>query len=74
MQDILDTSRGGRLQRVRLSPGEYALAATVKESESEEAKCLVLRLGDPPDTPRLLLQLDGVFSFGQRGGAPILFY
>ncbi|XP_048858635.1 prolyl endopeptidase-like [Brienomyrus brachyistius] len=63
VQDILDTSSGGSLQRVRLSPGEHALAATVKDCGSEEAKCLVLRLGDPPDPPRLLLQLDGVFSF-----------
>lgn len=53
----------GTLQRVRLSPGERLLAATVKTPHQEEAKCIVVHLADTalPHTP--LLIMDNIFSF-----------
>ncbi|XP_062375786.1 prolyl endopeptidase-like [Sardina pilchardus] len=53
----------GTLQRVRLSPGEHLLAATVKSPHQEESRCIVVRLVDVSLPHRPLLFLDNVFSF-----------
>ncbi|KAJ7984991.1 hypothetical protein DPEC_G00360500 [Dallia pectoralis] len=56
----------GSLQRVRVSPSEQVLAATVKSPRKEEASCVLVRLGDRTrtlDSPQLLLTVDNVFSF-----------
>ncbi|KAL4641196.1 prolyl endopeptidase-like isoform X2 [Arapaima gigas] len=67
MEEVLGTqssdSTRGSLQRVRLSPGEHMLAATMKDLKSNMAKCLLVRLRDTPALPRLQLELSGVFSF-----------
>ncbi|KAL2083369.1 hypothetical protein ACEWY4_021142 [Coilia grayii] len=57
--------KGGEesVQRVRLSPGELLLAATVKSPHQEEARCIVVRLTDVTSSQRPLLVLDNVFSF-----------
>ncbi|KAJ8418461.1 hypothetical protein AAFF_G00141700 [Aldrovandia affinis] len=51
------------LQRVRISPGERLLAATLRTPWSEEARCLLVRIWGPPDPPQPLLTLNRVFSF-----------
>ncbi|XP_027006078.1 prolyl endopeptidase-like isoform X2 [Tachysurus fulvidraco] len=51
------------IQRVRLSPSESMLAATLKSNHSEASRCLIVRL-EPcaiPQEPMLIL--DNVFSF-----------
>ncbi|KAG5266393.1 hypothetical protein AALO_G00231530 [Alosa alosa] len=53
----------GTLQRVRLSPGEHLLAATVKTPHQEESRCIVVRLVDVTLPHQPLLILDNVFSF-----------
>lgn len=56
---------GGTFQRVRLSPSESMLAATLKSNHSEVARCMIVRL-EPcaiPQEPMLIL--DNVFSFGK---------
>ncbi|XP_010887078.1 prolyl endopeptidase-like isoform X1 [Esox lucius] len=68
--------RGGSLQRVRLSPSEQVLAATVKSPHREEARCVLVRLGDGTralDPPQPLLTVDKVFSF-EWATDDILFY
>ncbi|KAG7462653.1 hypothetical protein MATL_G00187030 [Megalops atlanticus] len=52
----------GSLQRVRISPGERVLAATLR-TPSEETRCILVSLGEPPASPQPLLALNGVFSF-----------
>ncbi|KAK6301602.1 hypothetical protein J4Q44_G00276550 [Coregonus suidteri] len=64
------------LQRVRLSPSEQALAATVKTPHREEARCVLVKLGDREptlDPPKPLLTIDKVFSF-EWATDDILFY
>lgn len=59
------------LQRLRLSPSEHALAATVKAPHREEARCVLVKLGDREptlDPPQPLLTIDKVFSVGEREG------
>ncbi|XP_066552883.1 prolyl endopeptidase-like [Amia ocellicauda] len=51
---------GGSVQRVRLSPGERLLAATVKSPGCEEASCVIVSLGRPP---QILHTEPKVFSF-----------
>lgn len=54
------------IQRVRLSPSESMLAATLKSNHSEVSRCLIVRL-EPcaiPQEPMLIL--DNVFSFGKN--------
>ncbi|XP_035519595.1 prolyl endopeptidase-like [Morone saxatilis] len=55
------------VQRIRLSPQEKHLAATLKTNHSEELRCVVVRLGQinspSPDPPHLVFTLDKVFSF-----------
>lgn len=54
----------GAIQRVRLSPTESVLAATVKNNHSEEAKCVLVKLDHhEPQEPTLILEK--VFSFGK---------
>ncbi|XP_067093075.1 prolyl endopeptidase-like [Osmerus mordax] len=63
-----------RLQRVRLSPGEKRLAATVKTPQREEARCVVVRLGNAPlHPPEPVLLLEDVFSF-EWATDDVLFY
>lgn len=53
------------VQRVRLSPSESVMAATLKSSHNEMARCILVRL-EPnavPQEPKLIL--DNVFSFGK---------
>lgn len=54
------------LQRVRLSPSERRLAATIKTPHQEEARCIVVQLTDMTTAHLPLLILDNVFSFGKR--------
>ncbi|XP_051775598.1 prolyl endopeptidase-like [Erpetoichthys calabaricus] len=58
------------LQRVRLSPGEKFLAATVKSDHSEEASCVILKLGDNPAVTHIQRN---VFSF-EWARDEVLFY
>ncbi|XP_039994577.1 prolyl endopeptidase-like [Xiphias gladius] len=55
------------VQRIRLSPQEKHLAATLKTNHREEPRCVVVRLkrriSPPLDPPHILLTLDDVFSF-----------
>ncbi|XP_046720914.1 prolyl endopeptidase-like isoform X2 [Silurus meridionalis] len=53
----------GFVQRVRLSPSESMLAATLKSSHSEVARCVLVRL-EPYTVPQEpVLILENVFSF-----------
>ncbi|KAG2467325.1 PPCEL protein, partial [Polypterus senegalus] len=58
------------LQRIRLSPGEKFLAATVKSDHSEEASCVILKLGDNPAVAHIQRN---VFSF-EWARDEVLFY
>uniref|UniRef100_UPI003AAD8D24 prolyl endopeptidase-like n=1 Tax=Centroberyx gerrardi TaxID=166262 RepID=UPI003AAD8D24 len=55
------------VQRVRLSPQEKHLAATLKTCHREEPRCVVVRLrggaSRPLDPPQVILTLENVFSF-----------
>ncbi|XP_071336257.1 prolyl endopeptidase-like isoform X2 [Trachinotus anak] len=55
------------VQRIRLSPQEKHLAATLKTNHREEPRCVVVRLerriSPPLDPPHIILTLDKVFSF-----------
>ncbi|XP_016526503.1 prolyl endopeptidase-like isoform X2 [Poecilia formosa] len=65
------------IQRIRLSPHEKHLAATLKCCHTEELKCVVVRLGErntsilPPHY--ILLELQSVFSF-EWATDDVLFY
>ncbi|XP_054885145.1 prolyl endopeptidase-like [Poeciliopsis prolifica] len=65
------------IQRIRLSPREKHLAATLKCCHTEELKCVVVRLGEriisilPPHY--ILLELQSVFSF-EWATDDVLFY
>ncbi|XP_047206992.1 prolyl endopeptidase-like isoform X2 [Girardinichthys multiradiatus] len=65
------------IQRIRLSPQEKHLAATLKSSHKEELRCVVVRLGErsipllPPHN--ILLELESVFSF-EWATDDVLFY
>ncbi|XP_012720438.2 prolyl endopeptidase-like isoform X1 [Fundulus heteroclitus] len=65
------------IQRIRLSPQEKHLAATLKRSPNEELRCVVVRLGErnvPLSPPHnVLLELEGVFSF-EWATDDVLFY
>ncbi|KAI3363378.1 hypothetical protein L3Q82_011996, partial [Scortum barcoo] len=65
------------VQRIRLSPQEKHLAATLKTPHREEAKCVVVRLGkrnSPHLDPRhVVFTLDNVFSF-EWATDEVLFY
>ncbi|MGH0169306.1 UNVERIFIED_CONTAM: hypothetical protein FKN15_073699 [Acipenser sinensis] len=61
---------GASFQRVRLSPQEKYLAATVRSGRSEEASCAVVRLGSTPAVTHIQT---AVFSF-EWATDNILFY
>ncbi|XP_066535013.1 prolyl endopeptidase-like isoform X2 [Hoplias malabaricus] len=53
----------GTIQRVRLSPKGSMLAATVKNCQSEEARCVLVQLQQHTAPQKPMLILDKVFSF-----------
>ncbi|XP_074501609.1 prolyl endopeptidase-like isoform X2 [Sebastes fasciatus] len=65
------------VQRIRLSPQEKHLAATLKTTHREELRCVVVRLGkrdfSPLDPPHVVFTLDKVFSF-EWATDEVLFY
>ncbi|KAM3605618.1 uncharacterized protein V6R79_002085 [Siganus canaliculatus] len=65
------------VQRIRLSPQEEHLAATLKTSHSEELRCVIVRLSQknalPLDQPHIVHTLDKVFSF-EWATDKVLFY
>ncbi|XP_040034180.2 prolyl endopeptidase-like [Gasterosteus aculeatus] len=65
------------VQRIRLSPLEKHLAATLKATHKEKLRCVVVRLGkgnSPPlDPPHVVLTLDEVLSF-EWATDEVLFY
>ncbi|XP_022054528.2 prolyl endopeptidase-like [Acanthochromis polyacanthus] len=65
------------VQRIRLSPQEKHLAATLKFSHREELRCVVVRLGKrhllPVDPQPVILTLEKVFSF-EWATDNVLFY
>ncbi|XP_053188710.1 prolyl endopeptidase-like [Scomber japonicus] len=65
------------VQRIRLSPQEEHLAATLKTTHTEELRCVVVRLGKrnsfPLHPPHVILTLDKVFSF-EWATDEVLFY
>ncbi|KAG7334241.1 hypothetical protein KOW79_002648 [Hemibagrus wyckioides] len=61
------------VQRVRLSPSESMLAATLKSNHSEAARCLIVQL-EPYAVPQEpMLMLDNVFSF-EWAADDVLYY
>ncbi|KAM8739392.1 prolyl endopeptidase-like isoform 1-T1 [Acanthopagrus schlegelii] len=67
--------QGWTVQRIRLSPQEKHLAATLKTNHREELRCVIVRLGSSPplDSPNVIFTLDKVFSF-EWATDNILFY
>ncbi|CAL8254055.1 unnamed protein product [Lota lota] len=65
------------VQRVRVSPSERHLAATIKSSHREQARCVVVKQGDAASTPKdlshIIFTLDNVFSF-EWANDEVLFY
>ncbi|KAA8583586.1 hypothetical protein FQN60_014794 [Etheostoma spectabile] len=65
------------VQRIRLSPQEKHLAATLKATYREETRCVVVRLGkrnsSPLDPPHVVVTMDKVFSF-EWATDKVLFY
>ncbi|XP_056291507.1 prolyl endopeptidase-like isoform X2 [Pseudoliparis swirei] len=65
------------VQRIRLSPQEKHLAATLKPSHREEPRCVVVRLGksnaSAVDPPLIVAMLDKVLSF-EWATDEVLFY
>nr|XP_020505892.1 prolyl endopeptidase-like [Labrus bergylta] len=65
------------VQRIRLSPQEKHLAATLKANDREWIRCVVVSLGrsnsSPLDPPHVLLTLDKVFTF-EWATDQVLFY
>lgn len=55
----------GSIQRVRLSPTETMLAATVKKDNHEETRCMLVHLGGVNLHQNAMLVLDNVLSFGK---------
>ncbi|XP_036429725.1 prolyl endopeptidase-like [Colossoma macropomum] len=63
----------GTIQKVRLSPTESVLAATVKNNHCEEARCVLVQLEQLTTPQKPLLILDKVFSF-EWATDDVLFY
>lgn len=55
----------GSIQRVRLSPTETMLAATVNKDHHEETRCVLVHLGGVNHHQNAMLVLDNVLSFGK---------
>ncbi|KAK1791515.1 hypothetical protein P4O66_013517, partial [Electrophorus voltai] len=77
MEQVLcaDWARGvaGTIQRVRLSPTEAMLAATVQDNDSEDTRCILVQLGHSVVPQKPMLILDKVFSF-EWASDDVLFY
>lgn len=63
----------GSIQRVRLSPTETMLAATVKKDHHEETRCMLVHLGGVNLHQNAMLVLDNVLSF-EWAADDVLFY
>ncbi|CAM4727188.1 unnamed protein product [Leuciscus chuanchicus] len=63
----------GSIQRVRLSPTETMLAATVKKDRHEETRCMLVHLGGVNLHQNTMLVLDNVLSF-EWAADDVLFY
>ncbi|XP_067242194.1 prolyl endopeptidase-like [Chanodichthys erythropterus] len=63
----------GSIQRVRLSPTETMLAATVKKDHHEETRCMLVHLGGVNLQQNAMLVLDNVLSF-EWAADDVLFY
>ncbi|KAK7140048.1 hypothetical protein R3I94_012610 [Phoxinus phoxinus] len=63
----------GSIQRVRLSPTENMLAATVKKDHNEETRCMLVHLGGVNLHQNAMLVLDNVLSF-EWAADDVLFY
>lgn len=63
----------GSIQRVRLSPTETILAATVKKDQHEKTRCMLINLNGVSLNQRVLLALDNVLSF-EWATDDVLFY
>ncbi|XP_059928859.1 prolyl endopeptidase-like isoform X1 [Gadus macrocephalus] len=64
------------VQRVRVSPSERHLAATMKSSHREQARCVVVKQADAAtqkDLSKILFTLHNVFSF-EWANDEVLFY
>ncbi|XP_067278129.1 prolyl endopeptidase-like isoform X2 [Pseudorasbora parva] len=79
-QEMVDVFRAdwagdgyGSIQRVRLSPKETMLAATVKKDHHEETRCVLVHLGGVNLHQNVMLVLDNVLSF-EWAAEDILFY
>ncbi|XP_047458663.1 prolyl endopeptidase-like [Mugil cephalus] len=64
---------GWTVQRIRLSPKEKHLAATLKCSHREELRCVIVRLGKTDFLPHKILTLEKVLSF-EWATDEVLFY
>lgn len=53
---------GAFIQRIRISPDERYLATSLKSENSEEATCVIMKLGDVPIVEEAI---PNVFSFGK---------
>ncbi|XP_074532550.1 prolyl endopeptidase-like [Halichoeres trimaculatus] len=70
-KELYNEERKGRyqwnIQRIRLSPQEKNLAATLKADQREELRCVVVHLGEsnspPLDPPHVVFTMDKVFTF-----------
>ncbi|XP_051772531.1 prolyl endopeptidase-like isoform X2 [Ctenopharyngodon idella] len=63
----------GSIQRVRLSPTETMLAATVNKDHHEETRCVLVHLGGVNHHQNAMLVLDNVLSF-EWAADDVLFY
>ncbi|KAJ8248312.1 hypothetical protein GJAV_G00240660 [Gymnothorax javanicus] len=69
VEEVLHSDWGGDgeavVQRVRISPGEFMLAATLRSpgSVDEDTRCVLVQLNGSYQTPKPLLTINRVFSF-----------
>ncbi|XP_065153048.1 prolyl endopeptidase-like isoform X1 [Paramisgurnus dabryanus] len=63
----------GTIQKIRLSPSESIMAATVKKDHHEETRCVLVHLGGISLSQKVLLVLDNVISF-EWATDDVLFY
>ncbi|XP_051945903.1 prolyl endopeptidase-like isoform X1 [Xyrauchen texanus] len=77
MVDVFNADWGGNgygtIQRVRLSPTESMLAATVKKDHHEETRCVLVQIRGVNPPQKALLVLDNVLSF-EWATDDVLFY
>lgn len=53
---------GAYIKRIRISPDERYLATSLQSENSEEATCVIMKLGDIPLVEEVI---PNVFSFGK---------